>query len=61
MTKLRAVAHLGMSEGGWTDSKKLIWSVFNLYPGRRPGPVVLGKHPLSFTFPGVVGSILAEI
>jgi hypothetical protein len=50
-----------MSEGGWTDSKKLIWSVFNLYPGRRPGPVVLGKHPLSFTFPGVVGSILAEI
>ena len=23
MTKLRAVAHLGISGGGWTDSKKL--------------------------------------
>jgi hypothetical protein len=26
MTKLNAVAHLGMSGGGWTDSKKLIWT-----------------------------------
>jgi hypothetical protein len=24
MTKLRAVAHLGMRGGGWTESKKLI-------------------------------------
>jgi len=26
MTKLRAVAHLGMSGGGWTESKELIWT-----------------------------------
>jgi hypothetical protein len=26
MTKFRAVAHLGISGGGWTESKKLIWT-----------------------------------
>ena len=26
MTKLRAVAHLGMSGDGWTESKKRIWT-----------------------------------
>jgi len=28
MTKLRAVAHLGMSGDGWTESKKRIWTRF---------------------------------
>jgi hypothetical protein len=30
MTKLRAVAHLRMGGGGWTDSKKLIWTSLTL-------------------------------
>jgi hypothetical protein len=28
---LRAVVHLGMSGGGWTESKKLIWTRLTLF------------------------------
>ncbi len=35
MTNFRAVAHLGMSGGGWTESKKLIWTrLAESSPGR---------------------------
>ena len=30
MTNFRAVAHLGMSGAGWTESKKLVWTSLTL-------------------------------
>jgi hypothetical protein len=53
MTKLRGVAHLGTSGGGWTESKKLIWTRLTLSrPLRRaqgrlfgtPTPGPTGSH-----------------
>ena len=32
MTKLGAVAHLGMGGDGWTESKKLIWTEIDSQP-----------------------------
>jgi hypothetical protein len=38
MTDFRAVAYLGIGGGGWTESKKLIWTrLAQSSPGRSPG------------------------
>jgi hypothetical protein len=44
MTKLSAVAHLGISGGGWTDSKKLIWISLAVRWPKRQYPTCCRKR-----------------